>query len=539
MSESQQYSLHWRGRESGPYTLGQIKRKLASGEITLEHEILADGRWITLHEFFAARGDGAPMEIRQPTKLERPVIVAPDRHKSRDIRQASGDSHARRRMVALGASILLLLGGIWVFWPSSPITGSGSPVKKAASASPSKLASLHPPSNPANESGKGSQFSSDRPKESKDTNSGAGGKPFKQGSQGSDSSLKAQTSTPIYGDLPGGNPTPKDSNTANAEFETNDSRPKSAAANPAAASRSSSQNIPPNPESNKAEPTSSSKSASSEPSSEPPNESGKGNQSSSDRPKESNDKNSGDGGKPSTQNPKSASNATPHPEKAAEKPNPPNDNNDKSPDASAPAVGKSINPDSEASSQLSAQSASVSLDNDGLKRLKTGTDDVESEAFQRGSNLVFLVDQSYSMRGQKGEVAWQQLGNLLAKLDTNTFFYIIFFHSSGYDPMPTTGPLPATPENVRSMLQWSSTARHVFGSNPGKAALRALDLHPQVLWLISDGKFPMDVNTAITASNKTVRAQINTIGIHSRSGEGSLSDLAAKNGGVYRFVPAH
>ena len=534
MSESQQYSLHWRGRESGPYTLGQIKRKLASGEITLEHEILADGRWITLHEFFAARGDGAPMEIRQPTKLERPVIVAPDRHKSRDIRQASGDSHARRRMVALGASILLLLGGIWVFWPSSPITGSGSPVKKAASASPSKSASLHPPSNPANESGKGSQFSSDRPKESKDTNSGAGGKPFKQGSQGSDSSLKAQTSTPIYGDLPGGNPTPKDSNTANAEFETNDSRPKSAAA-----SRSSSQNIPPNPESNKAEPTSSSKSASSEPSSEPPNESGKGNQSSSDRPKESNDKNSGDGGKPSTQNPKSASNATPHPEEAAEKPNPPNDNNDKSPDASAPAVGKSINPDSEASSQLSAQSASVSLDNDGLKRLKTGTGDVESEAFQRGSNLVFLVDQSYSMRGQKGEVAWQQLGNLLAKLDTNTFFYIIFFHSSGYDPMPTTGPLSATPENVRSMLQWSSTARHVFGSNPGKAALRALDLHPQVLWLISDGKFPVDVNTAITASNKTVRAQINTIGIHSRSGEGSLSDLAAKNGGVYRFVPDH
>ena len=162
----------------------------------------------------------------------------------------------------------------------------------------------------------------------------------------------------------------------------------------------------------------------------------------------------------------------------------------------------------------------------------------KDEGFSRESDVVFLVDQSFSMRGQPATLAWQQLSNQLVQLNTNATFYILYFHSSGFDPMPSPSPLPATPENVHTMLQWGSTVRHVFGSDPGKAAARALDLYPRTLWVISDGKFPKSASTAITKSNKSVHAQVNTVDIRAHNGEDSLRLLAEKNGGIYQFIQA-
>jgi von Willebrand factor type A domain len=533
MSEFQQYSLHWRGRESGPFTLGQIKHKIASGKISLEHEILADGRWISLHEFFAARGDGTG-ETGQPAKSEEPL---PDHNRSRETQQSSGGSHPIRRLVAVAASILLLLGAIGVFWPRPPI--SGSQAVKATSTNSRTLA------NPT------------RTPREKMTHDGETQSP----QQGLVSTQRVQ---------------------ARHKFDA-----QAVAKQGLERSNSSTQ--------------SSSKSASLQPTSQPSNADSNGSQSSSDHPNESKDKNSGDG-EPSTKNSKSASSAASQLNSSAEKPNSPNDkpsgdsapasvsrhvpnksasnsenSSNDSPNSDSPPVPpketpkaaqatspppaagssqsgnsagapasppsadkKSAKPDSESSPQLTAQAASVGLNDNGkVKPLELGTGYVETKEFHPNSNVVFLVDQSYSMRGQKGKVAWLQLSNLLASLDTNRFFYIIFFHSSGYDPMPAPSPVPATPANVQSMLQWSSTARHVFGSKPGKAVLRALDFHPKTLWLISDGKFPKEVSAAITAINKSVGAQINTVGIDSRSGEENLRGLAEKNGGFYRFVPVH
>jgi len=55
--------------------------------------------------------------------------------------------------------------------------------------------------------------------------------------------------------------------------------------------------------------------------------------------------------------------------------------------------------------------------------------------------------------------------------------------------------------------------------------------------MISDGKYPASCNVAITQSNQTVRAVINTVGIANESGQKRLRDLADQNGGAFRFVP--
>jgi hypothetical protein len=194
-------------------------------------------------------------------------------------------------------------------------------------------------------------------------------------------------------------------------------------------------------------------------------------------------------------------------------------------DLKRPADGKNNQP----SHEVLAQAAAVV---DAPPKELTGKSETPKPC------VVFLVDQSYSMRGEKSDMAREQLERLLKGLPSDARFYILFFHSSGYDAMPGSDPLPATPENIQSMLDWSSTVRHVFGSKPQAAAMRALELHPGTVWLISDGKFPGSANALITESNKTVGARVNTVGVASSGGQTRLRELSEKNGGEYRFVPS-
>jgi len=54
MSDSREYALRWRGRQSGPYPVAEINRMLDEHEIGMGHEILYQDEWITLEEFFPA-----------------------------------------------------------------------------------------------------------------------------------------------------------------------------------------------------------------------------------------------------------------------------------------------------------------------------------------------------------------------------------------------------------------------------------------------------------------------------------------------------
>lgn len=46
-----QYSLLWKGRQSGPFSLAMIREKLNSGEISRMHQVSYNGRWMVLDEF--------------------------------------------------------------------------------------------------------------------------------------------------------------------------------------------------------------------------------------------------------------------------------------------------------------------------------------------------------------------------------------------------------------------------------------------------------------------------------------------------------
>jgi len=76
MSESQEYTLRWRGREVGPYPVSEINRQLDDHEIGMGHEIYYQEKWITLEEFFAALPKPGIPTPAQPPPGVRPVPTA-------------------------------------------------------------------------------------------------------------------------------------------------------------------------------------------------------------------------------------------------------------------------------------------------------------------------------------------------------------------------------------------------------------------------------------------------------------------------------
>jgi hypothetical protein len=157
------------------------------------------------------------------------------------------------------------------------------------------------------------------------------------------------------------------------------------------------------------------------------------------------------------------------------------------------------------------------------------------------TNVSFLIDQSLSMRRDgKSERARRELLNLLENLGPNNTFYILFFHSGGYEGMPGLGPLPATSENISSVTNWIFSVGHRFGSDPGRAIRRALEIvpAPQVICVFSDGGFSANAVEEIRKANETANARINTVVLYDANGAAVMRKIAAENGGTFQFIPA-
>ena len=72
MSDTGEYLLRWRGRQSGPHSLARINRMLDEHEIGMGHEILHEEKWISLEEFFSSL-----KRASAPVKRESKPVVAP------------------------------------------------------------------------------------------------------------------------------------------------------------------------------------------------------------------------------------------------------------------------------------------------------------------------------------------------------------------------------------------------------------------------------------------------------------------------------
>ncbi len=169
-----------------------------------------------------------------------------------------------------------------------------------------------------------------------------------------------------------------------------------------------------------------------------------------------------------------------------------------------------------------------------------------------GNHFVYIVDSSQSMKNGRFDSARRELLQAIDSLQPQQRFYIIFYDIHldrmcvSHPTQPDQFSVLATDENKRRARRWAMSVQLEQGAPPDKALSFALDLRPDVIFLLSDGEFPQRIEDLMAQRNRIHNlfgdagpiSILHTIGYHSRDGETRMRRLAAANGGQYRYIPA-
>jgi hypothetical protein len=166
-----------------------------------------------------------------------------------------------------------------------------------------------------------------------------------------------------------------------------------------------------------------------------------------------------------------------------------------------------------------------------------------------GNHFVYLVDSSGSM-GDGFASARVEVLNSIAALKPDQRFYVVFFDSQS-DNMRLRDPnrdeprsARATPENCAALRRWAMRIEMDRGRAPYEAIRFALQLRPDVIFLLSDGEFPQGIEDLLREENNVENlfgdsrpiSIVHTIGYHSREGESRMRRIAEQNRGQYKYV---
>jgi hypothetical protein len=160
-------------------------------------------------------------------------------------------------------------------------------------------------------------------------------------------------------------------------------------------------------------------------------------------------------------------------------------------------------------------------------------------AKSKGNSVVFVVDNSLSMGGGRFETALSELLKAVNALGPKQRFYVIFYSDTAYGmfhPEPASGLMPATDENKDRLRGWLYTVERCLHTKGEEAFAKALELNPDLIYVLGDGAFTDKTAEILTAphSRKTV---MHSLGMKvDGRGEQELQAIATANGGTFREV---
>ncbi len=158
-----------------------------------------------------------------------------------------------------------------------------------------------------------------------------------------------------------------------------------------------------------------------------------------------------------------------------------------------------------------------------------------------GKSFVYVVDCSGSMYGQRFRRAKEELVRSIGKLSPEQKFFVYFFNDRTFplfDPKPAKTMIPATPANRQRASAWIRSREPESTTDPLYALQQALELKPEVIFLLTDGELddPVEVQKMIRKNNKA-HVVIHTIAFENEDGAVTLEAIAKENNGTFRFVP--
>jgi len=161
------------------------------------------------------------------------------------------------------------------------------------------------------------------------------------------------------------------------------------------------------------------------------------------------------------------------------------------------------------------------------------------------SRVIFVIDKSGSMYGDRLEMAKEAILRSLMQLQENGGKFYIYFFNRQSDAMPASAMLEATPDNILRMSEWLKSQKAQGGTDPSDSIKSAFSHKPTELFLLTDGAFRTRkdepaVRDLLNSLNSDKAVKINTLGIgdllRGREGETVLMLIAKDNGGIYTFI---
>ncbi len=151
------------------------------------------------------------------------------------------------------------------------------------------------------------------------------------------------------------------------------------------------------------------------------------------------------------------------------------------------------------------------------------------------SRIVYVVDKSGSMT-DSFDIVKLELKRSLRELSPDCEFHIIFYSSGPALEMPTRRLVPATETNVRLAEEFIDGVIAASQTDPSGALERAFAVRPARIYLLTDGEFDRAIVDLVGRLNVRGRVRVDTIAFLYRTGEPILKEIAARNGGRYKFV---
>lgn len=158
-----------------------------------------------------------------------------------------------------------------------------------------------------------------------------------------------------------------------------------------------------------------------------------------------------------------------------------------------------------------------------------------------GNSVVYVVDISGSMlENNRFETARDELLRSLERLSKLQRFYVVFYNHEAIPLFYSERPkklLVATPAAKTRARKWIMEELQPHGGTQPIAALEiALRLHPDIIYLMTDGEIPPETREFLKQNNKK-RTVIHTIAFQSVDGQLILKQIAEDQRGTFRFVP--
>jgi hypothetical protein len=149
--------------------------------------------------------------------------------------------------------------------------------------------------------------------------------------------------------------------------------------------------------------------------------------------------------------------------------------------------------------------------------------------------VVFVLDRSGSMCCSNGFVKFE-LERCIGDMAESDGFHIIFFSSGPPVEMPPRRLVNATDHNKQLAFEFIDGVIARGETDPSQALERAFAAKPDIIYLLTDDGFDPHVARLVKDLNKDGKVKVHTIGFLYKTSEAILKQIAAENGGTYKFV---